>query len=58
MRRPVALPLPCSYDKFATKKMPAPKPVFFDPEGKRWRRLRLVLDTTVIVVTLLVAFLS
>ena len=36
--------------------MPAPKPVFFDPEGKRWRRLRLVLDTTVIVVTLLVAF--
>ena len=36
--------------------MPAPKPVFFDPEGKRWRRLRLVLDTTVIVITLLVIF--
>jgi hypothetical protein len=36
--------------------MPGPKPIFFDPEGKRWRRLRLVIDTSVIVVTLLVAF--
>jgi hypothetical protein len=36
--------------------MPNPKPIFFDPEGKRWRRLRLVLDTSVIVITLLVAF--
>ena len=36
--------------------MPGPKPIFFDPEGKRWRRLRLVLDTVVILATLLVAF--
>jgi cellulose synthase/poly-beta-1,6-N-acetylglucosamine synthase-like glycosyltransferase/peptidoglycan/xylan/chitin deacetylase (PgdA/CDA1 family) len=36
--------------------MPSPKPIFFDPEGKRWRRLRMVLDTSVIVVTLLVVF--
>ena len=36
--------------------MPNPKPIFFDPERKRWRRLRLVLDTSVIVVTLLVVF--
>jgi cellulose synthase/poly-beta-1,6-N-acetylglucosamine synthase-like glycosyltransferase/peptidoglycan/xylan/chitin deacetylase (PgdA/CDA1 family) len=34
--------------------MPNPKPIFFDPEGKRWRRLRLVLDTSVILVTMLV----
>ncbi len=36
--------------------MPSPKPIFFDPEGKRWRRLRMVLDTSVIVVTVLVVF--
>ena len=36
--------------------MPSPKPIFFDPEGKRWRRLRLVLDVSVILVTLLVVF--
>jgi cellulose synthase/poly-beta-1,6-N-acetylglucosamine synthase-like glycosyltransferase/peptidoglycan/xylan/chitin deacetylase (PgdA/CDA1 family) len=36
--------------------MPSQKPIFFDPEGKRWRRLRMVLDTSVIVVTLLVVF--
>ena len=36
--------------------MPSQKPIFFDPEGKRWRRLRLVLDTSVILVTLLVVF--
>ena len=36
--------------------MPSPKPIFFDPEGKRWRRLRRVLDVSVILVTLLVAF--
>jgi cellulose synthase/poly-beta-1,6-N-acetylglucosamine synthase-like glycosyltransferase/spore germination protein YaaH/peptidoglycan/xylan/chitin deacetylase (PgdA/CDA1 family) len=36
--------------------MPVPKPVFFDPEGKRWRRLRLALDASVIVVTLLIIF--
>ena len=34
--------------------MPNPKPIFFDPEGKRWRRLRLILDTSVILVTVLV----
>jgi hypothetical protein len=36
--------------------MPNPKPVFFDPERKRWRRLRLILDSSVILLTLLVAF--
>ncbi len=36
--------------------MPGPKPIFFDPEGKRWRRLRLVLDTSVIITTLLIVF--
>src|SRR5215471_3289766 len=34
--------------------MPNPKPIFFDPEGKRWRRLRLILDTSVILATALV----
>src|SRR6516162_8932158 len=34
--------------------MPYPKPIFFDPQGKRWRRLRLILDTSVIVVTALI----
>jgi peptidoglycan-N-acetylglucosamine deacetylase len=36
--------------------MPGPKPIFFDPEGKRWRRLRRVLDLSVILITLLVVF--
>jgi len=36
--------------------MPKSKPIFFDPDRKRWRRLRLVLDTSVIVVTVLVVF--
>ena len=36
--------------------MSNPKPIFFDPVGKRWRRLRRVLDVSVIVVTLLVVF--
>ena len=36
--------------------MPSDKPIFFDPERKRWRRLRLILDVSVILVTLLVAF--
>ena len=36
--------------------MPGPKPIFFDPEGKRWRRLRMFVDAGVIVVTLLVVF--
>jgi cellulose synthase/poly-beta-1,6-N-acetylglucosamine synthase-like glycosyltransferase/peptidoglycan/xylan/chitin deacetylase (PgdA/CDA1 family)/spore germination protein YaaH len=36
--------------------MPGPKPIFFDPEGKRWRRLRRLLDVSVIVITVLVAF--
>src|ERR1019366_939343 len=36
--------------------MPKSKPIFFDPDRKRWRRLRWVLDTSVIVVTLLVVF--
>src|ERR1700761_6564724 len=34
--------------------MPQSKQIFFDPDRKRWRRLRFVLDSSVIVVTLLV----
>ncbi len=36
--------------------MSPPKQIFYDPERKRWRRLRLVLDTSVIVITLLAVF--
>ncbi len=36
--------------------MPKSKPIFFDPDRKRWRRLRWVLDTSVIVATVLVVF--
>ena len=36
--------------------MPTSKQVFFDPNRKRWRRLRWVLDSSVIVVTLLMLF--
>ena len=36
--------------------MPQSKQIFFDPDRKRWRRLRLVLDTSVIVITVLVVF--
>src|SRR5271165_2678795 len=53
--RRVALPLAYSYDKFAPN-MPSSNPIFFDPEGKRWRRLRRILDVSVILVTLLVVF--
>jgi len=34
--------------------MPPSKQIFFDPDRKRWRRLRLILDTSVILITLLV----
>ena len=34
--------------------MPQSKQIFFDPNRKRWRRLRLILDASVILVTLLV----
>src|ERR1700757_1523058 len=34
--------------------MPQSKQIFFDPDRKRWRRLRFVLDSSVIIVTLLV----
>ena len=34
--------------------MPYSKQIFFDPESKRWRRLRLLLDASVILVTLLI----
>ncbi len=33
--------------------MPQSKQVFFDPDRKRWRRLRLIIDGSVILVTLL-----
>jgi cellulose synthase/poly-beta-1,6-N-acetylglucosamine synthase-like glycosyltransferase/spore germination protein YaaH/peptidoglycan/xylan/chitin deacetylase (PgdA/CDA1 family) len=36
--------------------MPQSKQIFYDAKRKRWRRLRIILDTTVIVITLLVAF--
>ncbi len=34
--------------------MSPPKQIFYDPDRKRWRRLRLLIDSSVIVVTLLV----
>ena len=36
--------------------MSTPKQIFYDPDRKRWRRLRLVLDASVIVITLLAVF--
>jgi cellulose synthase/poly-beta-1,6-N-acetylglucosamine synthase-like glycosyltransferase/spore germination protein YaaH/peptidoglycan/xylan/chitin deacetylase (PgdA/CDA1 family) len=33
--------------------MPHSKQIFFDPNRKRWRRLRLIIDCSVILVTLL-----
>jgi cellulose synthase/poly-beta-1,6-N-acetylglucosamine synthase-like glycosyltransferase/peptidoglycan/xylan/chitin deacetylase (PgdA/CDA1 family) len=33
--------------------MPQSKQIFFDPNRKRWRRLRFVIDSSVIIVTLL-----
>jgi len=32
------------------------KQVFYDPDRKRWRRLRLAIDSSVILITLLVVF--
>ncbi len=34
--------------------MPQSKQIFFDPDRKRWRRLRFVIDSSVIIVTLLI----
>jgi cellulose synthase/poly-beta-1,6-N-acetylglucosamine synthase-like glycosyltransferase/spore germination protein YaaH/peptidoglycan/xylan/chitin deacetylase (PgdA/CDA1 family) len=36
--------------------MPGPKQVFFDPNRKRWRRLRWIIDGGVIAITLLAVF--
>ncbi len=36
--------------------MPKSKQIFFDPDRKRWRRLRFALDISVIVITVLVVF--
>jgi len=33
-----------------------PSPIFYDPEGKRWRRLRSAIDITGVLATLLIAF--
>jgi len=33
-----------------------PSPVFYDPERKRWRRLRLALDVTGVLASLLIVF--
>ncbi len=38
--------------------MPQSKQIFFDPDRKRWRRLRFVLDSAVIVVTLLIVLFA
>src|SRR5271166_4625716 len=36
--------------------MPQSKQIFYDAKRKRWRRLRIIVDTSVIIGTLLVAF--
>src|SRR5271167_1027262 len=36
--------------------MPQSRQIFFDAKRKRWRRLRIILDSSVIVATLLVVF--
>jgi len=36
--------------------MSQPKQIFYDEKRKRWRRLRIILDTSVIAITLLVIF--
>src|SRR3974390_3170472 len=36
--------------------MPQPKQIFYDERHRRWRRLRLIADAVVIVITLLVMF--
>ncbi len=36
--------------------MPKSKQIFFDPDRKRWRRLRFALDISVIIITVLVVF--
>src|SRR5271157_1391416 len=36
--------------------MPQPKQIFYDEKRKRWRRLRIIADVSVIVITLLVIF--
>ena len=36
--------------------MPQSKQIFYDAKRKRWRRLRAILDTSVILITLLVVF--
>ena len=36
--------------------MSPPKQIFYDPDRKRWRRLRLLLDGSVIIITLLAVF--
>ena len=36
--------------------MPQSKQIFYDAKRKRWRRLRIIADTSVILITLLVAF--
>ena len=33
-----------------------PSPIFYDPNRKRWRRLRLALDITGVLASLLIAF--
>ena len=38
--------------------MPQSKQVFFDPDSKRWRRLRLLIDASVILVTLLIVLFA
>jgi cellulose synthase/poly-beta-1,6-N-acetylglucosamine synthase-like glycosyltransferase/peptidoglycan/xylan/chitin deacetylase (PgdA/CDA1 family)/spore germination protein YaaH len=35
-----------------------PKPVFFDPERRRWKRIRSTIDVAVVVLSLLVVFFA
>lgn len=32
------------------------KPIFYDPERKRWKRLRLITDPLGVVITVVIAF--
>ena len=41
-------------EPFNTQEMPDQQ-IFFDPERKRWKRLRRILDATAVISTLVVA---
>jgi hypothetical protein len=35
-----------------------PKPIFFDPDRRRWKRIRKTIDITVVVLSLLMLFFA